>query len=120
MRKGPPLISGTYLSPQVHGIPEYVITGGRVVVDDCEVKVHQGTGRYVENPPYSPYVYDQVKRVEQERKAREVAVERTPQDMAIDPNSRYMFGPFSTDHVFGLLKCMEDGLDPSLESTKVF
>ena len=90
MRKGPPLISGTYLSPQVHGIPEYVITGGRVVVDDCEVKVHQGTGRYVENPPYSPYVYDQVKRVEQERKAREVAVERTPQDMAIDPNSRYV------------------------------
>jgi len=50
--------------------------------------VNQGWGRYVENPPYAPYVYDQVRRVVEERKAREVPVERNAEDMAIDPNSR--------------------------------
>jgi len=78
---------------EVHGIPEFVIAGGRVVVDDCEVKVNQGMGRFVENPPYSPYVYDQVKAVEAERAAREVPVDRTPADMAIDPDSRFPTPP---------------------------
>ena len=73
---------------EVHGIPEYVIAGGRVVVDDGELKVMQGMGRYIENPPYSPYVYDQVKAIEEAKRAREVPVERTDEDMAIDPNSR--------------------------------
>lgn len=43
-----------------HGIPEYVLTNGQVVVDNCEVKVVQGLGRYIPTPPYSPYVYDLV------------------------------------------------------------
>jgi hypothetical protein len=44
-----------------HGTADYVIAGGRLVVDHGEVKVSPGSGKYVEMPPYSPYVYMRVK-----------------------------------------------------------
>jgi dihydropyrimidinase len=44
----------------VHGVPEYVLTNGRVVVDEGQLKVVQGMGRYIPTLPFSPYVYDQV------------------------------------------------------------
>ena len=43
---------------EVHGIAEWVITGGRIVVEDGELKVAKGAGKYVPNMPFSPYVYD--------------------------------------------------------------
>lgn len=43
---------------EVHGVPEYVVVNGRVCVDDCDVKVVHGYGRFVETPIYPPYVYD--------------------------------------------------------------
>ena len=52
---------------EVHGIADYVITGGRVVVDDGELKVVQGMGRFVPNPPHSPYVYERIKQAEEVR-----------------------------------------------------
>ena len=36
----------------VHGIADYVLTNGKVVVDDGELKVTKGSGRYIKNPPY--------------------------------------------------------------------
>jgi hypothetical protein len=69
---------------EVHGIADYVITGGRVVVDDGEVKVARGTGRFVPNPPFSPYVYDRVKAAEQELAEKWVGVKRSEQDMFVD------------------------------------
>lgn len=68
----------------VHGVADYVLSNGRVVVDDGELKVSQGSGRFIKNPPFSPYVYDRVKANEAERLLREVAVERTPDDMKIE------------------------------------
>ena len=72
----------------VHGIADYVITNGRIVVDEGQLKVVQGMGRYLPTNAYSPYVYDQVKRQEEARNAREVGVIRTEEDMYIDENSK--------------------------------
>ena len=55
---------------EVHGIADYVITGGRVVVDEGELKVVQGAGHYVPNPPHSPYVYERIKAAEEVRYLR--------------------------------------------------
>ena len=72
----------------VHGIAEYVITNGRLVVEEGQLKVVQGLGRYIPTNAYSPYVYDQVRRAEEARDAREVGVHRTEEDMYIDVNSK--------------------------------
>lgn len=58
----------------VHGVPEYVITGGSIVMDEGQLKVTQGLGRFVPTPPNSQYVYGRISRRE---KAKEpVKVER--------------------------------------------
>ncbi len=67
----------------VHGIAEYVLSNGRVVVDDRQLKVVQGMGRFVPNPPHPAYIYDQVKARETERNLQEVSISRTEEDMAI-------------------------------------
>ena len=43
---------------ECHGVPEYVIVNGRVCVDDEQVKVVQGHGKYIETPVFPPFVYD--------------------------------------------------------------
>lgn len=43
---------------ECHGVPEYVIVSGRVCVDEGELKVAQGHGRFVETPTFAPFVYD--------------------------------------------------------------
>lgn len=43
---------------QCHGVAETVIVGGRVCVDAGDVRVAQGHGRYVDTPPFPPFVYD--------------------------------------------------------------
>ena len=58
---------------------EWVITGGRVVVEDGELKVGRGKGSYVPTPPFSAYVYDRVKQAEEELAKRNVAVKRSEQ-----------------------------------------
>jgi len=68
----------------VHGICDYVLTNGRVVVDDGELKVSQGSGRYIKNPAYAPYVYDKVETNAVNRMMREVGVPRTEEDYKID------------------------------------
>ena len=64
---------------EVHGVAEWVITGGRVVVEDGDLKVARGKGSYVPTPPFSAYVYDRVKQAEEELAKRNVAVKRTEQ-----------------------------------------
>ena len=62
---------------EVHGVAEWVITGGRVVVEDGDLKVARGKGSYVPPPPFSPYVYDRVKAAEEELAKRMVPVKRS-------------------------------------------
>ena len=64
---------------EVHGVAEWVITGGRVVVEDGDVKVARGKGSYIPTPPFSAYVYDRVKQAEEELAKKNVAVKRTQQ-----------------------------------------
>ncbi|XP_030756330.1 dihydropyrimidinase isoform X1 [Sitophilus oryzae] len=41
-----------------HGVPEYVIVNGRVIVDEGQLRAVQGYGRYIESPAFPPFVYD--------------------------------------------------------------
>ncbi|CAB0039821.1 unnamed protein product [Trichogramma brassicae] len=56
---------------EVHGVAEYVIVGGRVCVDECQIKAVHGFGKYLETLPYPAYVYDAVE--EHEKQPRGVA-----------------------------------------------
>lgn len=44
----------------VHGAPEYVITGGSIVMDEGQLKVTQGLGRFVSMPTNAQYVFGRV------------------------------------------------------------
>ena len=44
-----------------HGVAEYVICGGRVCVDEGQLKVLQGYGKYISKLPFAPFVYDGIK-----------------------------------------------------------
>eukprot|EP00092_Neocalanus_flemingeri_P032815 GFUD01035690.1.p1 GENE.GFUD01035690.1~~GFUD01035690.1.p1 ORF type:complete len:504 (+),score=175.09 GFUD01035690.1:93-1604(+) len=69
---------------EVHGVAEWVITGGRVVVEEEQLKVTKGAGKFVPNLPFSPYVYDQVKAAEEKLALKTVGVKRSEQDMFVD------------------------------------
>eukprot|EP00092_Neocalanus_flemingeri_P067454 GFUD01082339.1.p1 GENE.GFUD01082339.1~~GFUD01082339.1.p1 ORF type:complete len:548 (+),score=182.41 GFUD01082339.1:85-1728(+) len=69
---------------EVHGVAEWVSTGGRVVVEEEQVKVTKGAGKFVPNLPFSPYVYDQVKAAEEKLALKTVGVKRSEQDMFVD------------------------------------
>ncbi|XP_043253474.1 dihydropyrimidinase isoform X2 [Colletes gigas] len=46
---------------EIEGAIEYVIVGGRVCVDEYELKAVHGFGKFVETPCHNEYVYDMVK-----------------------------------------------------------
>lgn len=43
---------------ECHGVPEYVIVGGRVCVDERNLKVVQGHGKFIPTPIYSDFVFN--------------------------------------------------------------
>lgn len=45
---------------EVHGIADYVICHGRVVVEEGNVRAVSGMGKFVPTPSHSPYVYGRV------------------------------------------------------------
>lgn len=49
---------------ECHGVAEFVVVGGRVCVDDGQVRVAQGHGKFIETPVHAPYVYDPEKLVD--------------------------------------------------------
>ncbi|GFY40443.1 dihydropyrimidinase [Trichonephila inaurata madagascariensis] len=42
---------------EVRGVPVYVISRGKLVVEEGQVHVSQGAGRYIPTQPFSPYVF---------------------------------------------------------------
>ncbi|VDP93411.1 unnamed protein product [Echinostoma caproni] len=69
-----------------HGVPLYVLTGGRVVLDDGELRVSQGAGHFIPTPPFAPHVYDRVKQLDLSRAV--IPIKREPYS-----------GPVSTEFV---------------------
>ncbi|BFZ16261.1 hypothetical protein BsWGS_19300 [Bradybaena similaris] len=59
-----------------HGVPEYVITGGSIVMDEGQLKVTQAHGRFVPAAPNSQYVFGRIGTRDKMRKPR--IVEREP------------------------------------------
>jgi dihydropyrimidinase len=47
-----------------HGVPVYVLTGGRIVLDETGLHVQKGSGRFVPNRPFSDIVYSKIKQRE--------------------------------------------------------
>lgn len=45
---------------EVHGIADYVICHGRVVVEEGNVRAVSGMGKFVPTPSHSPHVYGRV------------------------------------------------------------
>jgi len=45
---------------ECHGVPETVIVQGRIVVDDGNLRVMQGLGKFVPLHPFSPHVFEKV------------------------------------------------------------
>ena len=45
---------------ECHGIPVYVISRGKVVVDKGKVSVQKGSGRFVPRKPWCDHVYSRV------------------------------------------------------------
>ena len=43
-----------------HGVPDYVIVQGRVVVDEGQLRAMQGLGKFMPLSPFSPHVYEKV------------------------------------------------------------
>ncbi|KAF7231809.1 hypothetical protein EG68_07161 [Paragonimus skrjabini miyazakii] len=44
-----------------HGVPCTVLSGGRVVMEDGELRVTQGAGRFLPCAPFAAYVYDRLR-----------------------------------------------------------
>lgn len=60
-----------------HGVPAYVISGGRVVLDENGLHVEKGSGRFIPNPPFSEHVY--AKLIQREKATETLTgVERKP------------------------------------------
>ncbi|XP_023341254.1 dihydropyrimidinase 1 [Eurytemora carolleeae] len=72
---------------EVHGVAEWVLTGGRIVVEEGQLKMAKGAGKFVPTPPFSPYVYDRVRLTEEEQARKWVPVFRSEEDMYVDMNS---------------------------------
>ncbi|XP_035217248.1 dihydropyrimidinase-like [Stegodyphus dumicola] len=49
---------------EIQGIPEYVISKGKVVVDNGKVNVTQGAGDYISTEVFSPFVYARLRQQE--------------------------------------------------------
>ncbi|KAH9518716.1 hypothetical protein Btru_006069 [Bulinus truncatus] len=60
----------------VHGVPEFVISGGSIVMDEGQLKVTQGLGRFVSTPVNSQCVFGRVGNRDKSRQPQ--IVERDP------------------------------------------
>jgi len=77
---------------RVHGVARYVLSAGRLCVDDGELEVEKGAGRFVPTPGFSPEVYLRVQRRDQtrvpqpvDRSAGEVGQESAPPAVDQEP-----------------------------------
>ena len=53
----------------VHGIPDSVVISGRIVIDEGQVRVMQGFGKFLPMAPFAPHVYEKVRAKEAEARS---------------------------------------------------
>ncbi len=63
----------------VHGVPEFVVCQGKVMIDDGQLRVMQGFGRFEPLAPFCPAVYDAIKAKEDKELPK--GIERSEEDM---------------------------------------
>lgn len=63
---------------EVRGGPQYVLSAGHVVVDEGQLKVSQGSGRFIGLPPFSPHTFSAL--FERERASLRLKVDRDGYD----------------------------------------
>merc|ERR1712029_1192305 len=56
----------------VHGIPDSVIISGRIVMDEGQLRVMQGYGKFIALPPYGAHVYEKVRAKEAEMRQQQL------------------------------------------------
>ncbi|KAK4471678.1 hypothetical protein MN116_005083 [Schistosoma mekongi] len=83
---------------QCHGVPLVVVTAGRVVLEDGELRVTQGAGRFVPAPPFSSYIFERTKRL---------ALMRSVKPVVRDPYS----GPVSTEFIVPTADIVTNGTE---------
>lgn len=42
---------------ECHGVPEVVVVGGKICVENGHVRVKAGDGRFLKTPAFNPYIY---------------------------------------------------------------
>lgn len=77
------LDSNIFEGMKCHGVAETVITGGKVVLDEGELRVTQGAGSFVATPANCGFVYGRVAARENGRAALEKPVQREPYKGAV-------------------------------------
>ena len=71
---------------EVNGVPDTVIISGRLVVDEGQLRVMQGFGKFLPMPVFAPHVYEKVRAKEAEARSTS-AVIRTELSMSPNGNS---------------------------------
>ncbi|XP_022243523.1 dihydropyrimidinase-like [Limulus polyphemus] len=61
---------------ECHGVADIVIAGGRVVVDQGQLQVTKGEGRFIDTPPFCPYIFSCVRA--KDKACQPFKVEREP------------------------------------------
>merc|ERR1719510_426917 len=58
----------------VHGTPDSVIISGRIVMDEGQLRVMQGFGKFLAMPTFAPYVYEKVRAKEAEARSTNAVI----------------------------------------------
>ncbi|GAB6026134.1 hypothetical protein CHUAL_012332 [Chamberlinius hualienensis] len=77
------------------GVPECVITNGHIVVEDGEVHVTQGLGRFVSMQPFAPFVYNKIQKRDQSRGIKKVDRDSNVPEEVEQPVIRQIVSPIA-------------------------
>ncbi len=71
----------------VHGIPDSVIISGRIVMDEGQLRVMQGYGKFIALPPYGAHVYEKVRAKEAEMRSATAVIRSSSESLPSNGNS---------------------------------
>lgn len=78
--------SNVFNGVTVHGVPDSVVISGRIAIDEGQLRVMQGFGKFLPMAPFAPHVYEKVRAKEAEARST-TAVIRAEINVASNGNS---------------------------------